>query len=108
MTTESNIKEKINYEKEKCKNLEDKIRKLGGNFNVSLINLDANLQVIKDLLYEKKLIEKKEFELKYLKKVQFLLKGVLDLVKELKSRQGKKIIIPNTAVPPKNLKVVKN
>ena len=65
MTTENNIKEKIEYEKGKCTKLEEKIAKVGGRFSAPLINLDSNLKVIKDLLFKNNLITKNEFELEF-------------------------------------------
>jgi len=97
--------EKVDYEREKVKKLEETITKKGIRINISIINLDANLQVIKDLLFEKKLIEKNDFEKEYFKKVQILLKRILDEIEKIK-KQKSGLIIPNV-VPPKNLKVVK-
>lgn len=106
MTTKNNIKEKIQYEKEKSIRLEEKIKKEGGAFNSALITLDSNLQVIKDILVKNNFITEEKFELEYHKKAQIILKRLLDMIKELKKSQGKKIILPNM-VPPRDLKKVR-
>jgi len=105
MTTESNIKEKIEYERGKCVKLEEKITKEGGRFNTALIKLDSSLQVIKDLLFEKNLITKEEFELEFFKKEQIPLGNILEMVKKIK-RESSKIIIPKMD-PPKDIRKVR-
>ena len=105
MTTESDNKEKIEYEKGKTKRLEEQIIKEGGRFDNSLITLDANLEIVKEVLFENNLISKDDFQLRFLKKEQILLNSVLEFIREMK-KQSKKLIIPNI-IPPKDLKDVK-
>lgn len=90
-------KEKVNYEREKVKKLEEKITKEGGRVSIPLINLDANLKVIKDLLFEKKLIEKDKFEWEFFKKVQILLENILIQIKKIKKEKSG-LIIPKANV----------
>ncbi len=94
----SNIKDKIKYEKDKVGKLEEKIRKLGGSFNIQLLRLDVNLQVIKDILFKDKKITEEEFELEYLKKIQIILKNIIEEIKKIK-KEGTRIIVPKARVP---------
>ena len=103
MTT--GIEEKIEYEKGKIKKLEEQIIKVGGRFDNSKIILDANLEIVKEVLFENDLISENDFKLRFLKKEQIILTSVLEFIKELK-KQKSKLIIPSV-VPPKDLKVVK-
>ena len=105
MTT--GIEEKIEYEKGKVKKLEEQIIKVGGRFDNSKIILDANLEIVKEVLFENDLISENDFKLRFFKKEQILLKSVLDLVKELKKAQKGKIIVPGV-IPPRDLKKVVN
>jgi len=70
-----------------------------------LIKLDSSLQVIKDLLFEKNLITKEEFELEFFKKEQIPLGNILEMVKKIK-RESSKIIIPKMD-PPKDIRKVR-
>lgn len=101
----SPMKEKVEFEKEKCIKLEEKITKEGGRFNTSLIKLDSSLKVIKDLLFEKNLITEEEYELEFFKKEQIVLNKILEMVKKIK-KESSKIVIPK-AVPPKDLRSIK-
>ena len=103
MTT--GIEEKIEYEKGKIKKLEEQIIKVGGRFDNSKIILDANLEIVKEVLFENNLISRDDFKLRFLKKEQIILTSVLEFIKELK-KQKSKLIIPKV-IPPKDLKVVK-
>jgi len=103
MTT--GIEEKIEYEKGKIKKLEEQIIKVGGRFDNSKIILDANLEIVKEVLFENDLISENDFKLRFLKKEQIILTSVLEFIKELK-KQKSKLIIPKV-IPPKDLKVVK-
>ena len=91
MTTE-NIKEKIEYEKGKVKKLEEQIIKVGGRFDNSKIILDANLEIVKEVLFENNLISRDDL-------------SVLEFMKELK-KQKSKLIVPSV-VPPRDLKDIK-
>lgn len=98
----SNIKEKIEYERGKANGLEEKIRKMGGNFSVQLLRLDVNLQIIKNILFKEKKITEEEFELEYLRKVQIILKDIFEEIKKAKKKNFG-IIIPKANLP-KDLK----
>lgn len=98
----SSIKEKIIYEKGKVSELQKKIRKMGGNFSAQLLMLDVNLQIIKDILFEEKRITEDEFELRYLKNVQVILKKISEEIKEAR-RKNFGLIIPKARIP-KDLK----
>lgn len=100
----SNIKEKIRYEQDKAKKIEDQIIKIGGHFNVQLVRLDVNLKVIKNILFKEKKITEEEFDLEYFKKLQVILNNILKQVKEMKKKQLR-IIVP-TAKVPKNLRKI--
>lgn len=99
------IKEKIEYEKGKTMKLEKQIVKEGGQFNNALIVLDANLEIVKEVLFENNLIDKDEFNLRCFKKKQILLNSVLELIRKLK-KESKRIIVPGI-VPPKDFKKVR-
>lgn len=99
----SNIKSKIEYERGKTKKIEKKIIKEGVRFDASLIQLDANIKVIKDVLFKEKKITEEEFELEYLKKVQIILKNILEEIKKVRKKQLGKLIVPKTNLP-KDLK----
>jgi len=90
-------KEKMDYEREKVKKLEEKIVKIGGRFNTPLINVDANIKVIKDILLENNLVEKNVYELEYLKKVQIILENILVEIKKMKKEKSG-LIIPKPNV----------
>ena len=103
MTT--GIEEKIEYEKGKVKKLEEQIIKVGGRFDNSKIILDANLEIVKEVLFENDLISRDDFKLRFLKKEQIILTSVLEFIKELK-KQKSKLIVPKV-VPPRDLKDIK-
>lgn len=94
----SNIKSKVKYERGKVEKLQEKIRKIGGRFNSQLVQLDVNLEVVKEILFEEKKITEDEFDLRYLKKVQFILKEIYERMKEAKRKQTR-IIIPKANLP---------
>jgi len=96
----SNIKSKIEYERSKLEQLVKKIDKKGIRFDTQFISLDANLQVIKDILFKEKKITEDEFELRYLKNVQVVFKKILEKIKTMKPSR---IIIPKARIP-KDLK----
>lgn len=98
-----NIKGKIEYERSKAEKIEKKILKEGVRFDASLIQLDANIKVIKDVLFKEKKITEEEFELEYLKKIQIILKNILEEVKKAKKKQIRNLIVPRTTLP-KDLK----
>lgn len=97
------IKEKIEYERGKCQKLEQKIAKIGGRFNAPLINLDANLKVIKDLLIKNNLITKDNYELEYFKKAQIILENILQMLEKLKKEKSK-LVIPKPNIDLKKIK----
>ena len=102
--SKSNIKEKIEYEKNKAVKLEEEIINIGGKFNADLARIDTNLQVIKEVLFKEGKISEEEFEIEYLKKIQIILGRILNQVKEIK-RKHSGLVIPGVTLP-KDLKRV--
>jgi len=97
------IKEKLNYEKEIIKNLEEKIKKEGGRFDAALVKIDTNLEVIKEILFKSKIINEEEFEIKYLRRVKNVLKNILEEIRKLK-RKKQGLIVAKSNINLNNFK----
>lgn len=108
MTTneKSKVDEMIEEVKKKNSELHAQILLIGGKgAGGPLITLDSELQVIKDVLFEKGLISEKDFELQTLNKTHTLFTRVLEALKEMKKNMNK-IIVPKI-IPPKDIKKVR-